>query len=39
MYCNKCKVEMGERTSEGDKYYVCSQCGDVQFQIIRDKKI
>jgi DNA-directed RNA polymerase subunit RPC12/RpoP len=38
MYCSKCKYEMTEQTSQGDKYYTCPHCGEVKYPVSKDKE-
>ena len=31
MKCKKCDIEMKHPKHQGDSYYLCESCGDVQF--------
>lgn len=31
MICKKCDIEMKHPKHQGDSYYLCDSCGDVQY--------
>ena len=31
MKCNKCNVDMNNPSYQGDSYYICPECGQVDF--------